>query len=114
MTAHATEFFTLDEVNRLKIIQDVVDQRITTQMAAQRAGHQRRHCRRLLVCYRDHGPLGMANQRRGKPSNNQLPSGLAQYALNIIHERHADFGFQENNGRRKSNNRVTVEPAAVN
>lgn len=29
MTAHAAEFFTLDEVNRLKIIQDVVDRRLT-------------------------------------------------------------------------------------
>lgn len=28
MTAHAAEFFTLDEVNRLKIIQDVVDRRL--------------------------------------------------------------------------------------
>ncbi|MCL9674535.1 hypothetical protein [Citrobacter sp. MNAZ 1397] len=31
MTAHAAEFFTLDEVNRLKIIQDVVDRHLTTQ-----------------------------------------------------------------------------------
>ncbi|ECF3152106.1 hypothetical protein E2H20_03600 [Salmonella enterica subsp. enterica serovar Volkmarsdorf] len=38
MTAHAAEFFTLDEVNRLKIIQDVVDRRLTTLMAAQRLG----------------------------------------------------------------------------
>lgn len=30
MTALATEFFTLDEVNRLKIIQDVIDRRLTT------------------------------------------------------------------------------------
>ena len=36
MTAHAAEFFALDKVNRLKIIQDVVDRRLTTQMAAQR------------------------------------------------------------------------------
>lgn len=28
MTAHATEFFTLNEVNRLKVIQDVVDRRL--------------------------------------------------------------------------------------
>lgn len=34
MTAHVAEFFTLDEVNRLKIIQDVVDRRLTTQIAA--------------------------------------------------------------------------------
>lgn len=68
MTAHAAEFFTLDEVNRLKIIQDVIDRRLTTQMAAQRLGISERHCRRLLVRYRDHGPLGMSNRHRGKPS----------------------------------------------
>lgn len=36
MTAHAAEFFTMDKVNRLKIIQDVVVQPLTTLMAAQR------------------------------------------------------------------------------
>lgn len=36
MTAHKAVFFTLDEVNRLKIIQVVVDWRLTTQMVAQR------------------------------------------------------------------------------
>lgn len=92
MTAHAAEFFTLDEVNRLKIIQDVVDQRLTTLMAAQRLGISDRQCRRLLSRYRESGPLGMANRRRGKPSNNQLPDGFAQYALSIIRERYTDFG----------------------
>lgn len=92
MTAHAAEFFTLDEVNRLKIIQDVVDRRLTTLMAAQRLGISDRQCRRLLSRYRESGPLGMASRRRGKPSNNQLPDGLARYALNIIRERYTDFG----------------------
>lgn len=92
MTAHAAEFFTLDEVNRLKIIQDVVDRRLTTLMAAQRLGISDRQCRRLLSRYRESGPLGMANRRRGKPSNNQLPDGFAQYALSIIRERYTDFG----------------------
>lgn len=82
----------MDEVNRLKIIQDVVDRRLTTQMAAQRLDISDRQCRRLLSRYRESGPLGMANRRRGKPSNNQLPDGLAQYALNIIRDRYTDFG----------------------
>ena len=34
----------------------------------------------------------MTNRRRGKASNNQLPQGLAAYALNIIRERYTDFG----------------------
>lgn len=92
MTAHSAEFFTLDEVNRFKIIQDVVDRRLTTLMAVQRLGISDRQCRRLLSRYREYGPLGMASRRRGKPSNNQLPDGLAQYALNIIRERYTDFG----------------------
>lgn len=49
MTAHAVEFFTLDEANRLKIIQDVVDRRLTTHMAARRLGISDRQCRRLLM-----------------------------------------------------------------
>ena len=92
MAASGVEFFTLDEVNRLKIIQDVVDRRLTTQMASQRLGISDRQCRRLLSRYRESGPLGMANRRRGKPSNNQLPDGLAQYALSIIRDRYTDFG----------------------
>ena len=53
--------FTLDEVNRLKIIQDVVDRRLTTPMAAQRLGISDRQCRRLLLRYHESGPPGMAN-----------------------------------------------------
>jgi len=34
----------------------------------------------------------MTSRRRGKSSNNQLPSELAVYALNIIRERYNDFG----------------------
>ena len=61
-------------------------------MAAQRLGISDRQCRRLLLRYRESGPPGMANRRREKPSNNQLPDGLAQYALSIIRERYTDFG----------------------
>lgn len=49
MTAHTEEFFTLDEVNRLKIIH----RRLTTQLAAQRLGISDRQYRRLLSRYRD-------------------------------------------------------------
>lgn len=88
MAASGAAFFMMSEVNRLKIIQDVVDRRLTTQ----RPGISDRQCLRLLSRYREHGPLGMASRRRGKLSNNQLPVGLAQYALNIIRNRYTYFG----------------------
>lgn len=70
MTAYRAEFFTLEDVKRLKVIQDVIDQCLPTKMAAQRLGISTRQCRRLLVRYRADGPLGIENQRRGKTSNN--------------------------------------------
>ncbi len=70
----------------------VVDRHLTTQMPAQRLGISARQCRRLLSRYRESGPPGMTNRRRGKPRNNQLPDGFAQYALNIIRDRYTDFG----------------------
>ncbi len=72
MTAYRAEFFTLEDVKRLKVIQDVIDQRLPTKMAAQRLGISARQCRRLLVRYRADGPLGITNQRCGKPSNHQF------------------------------------------
>lgn len=42
MTAHAAEFFTLDEVNRLEI----VDRHLATQMAAQCLCISNHQCRR--------------------------------------------------------------------
>lgn len=92
MTASGAEFFTMNEVNRLKMIQDVIDRRLTTHLAAERLGISDRQCRRLLQRYREDGPLGMADRRRGKPSNYQLPEGLAEHAIQIIRERYADFG----------------------
>jgi transposase len=74
------------------MIQDVIDRRLTTHLAAERLGISDRQCRRLLQRYREDGPLGMADRRRGKPSNYQLPEGLAERAIQIIRERYADFG----------------------
>lgn len=36
MTAYGTEFFSMNDVNRLRILQDVIDRRLTTHFAATR------------------------------------------------------------------------------
>lgn len=91
MTASGAEFFTMNEVSRLKVIQDVVDRRLTTHLAAEHLGISDRHCRRLLQRYRTDGPLGMADRRRGKPRNYQLPAGLSEL-VGIIRDNYADLG----------------------
>jgi hypothetical protein len=92
MTAYGSECFTMNEVNRLKILQDVIDGRLTTSLASQRLGLTDRHCRRLLARYRESGPLALANRRRGLRGNRQLVPGLAELALGIIRDNYADFG----------------------
>lgn len=82
----------MNDVNRLRILQDVIDRCLSTRLAATRLEISDRHCRRLLERYREHGPLSLVNRRRGQPGNRQLIPGLAERALRIIRERYADFG----------------------
>lgn len=92
MSAYGTEFFSMNDVNRLRILQDVIDRRLTSHLAASRLDISDRHCRCLLERYREHGPLSLVNRRRSKPGNRQLMPGLAERALRIIRKRYADFG----------------------
>ncbi|VCW84986.1 Putative transposase (identified by ISEscan HMM) [Klebsiella variicola] len=57
MSAESSGVFTLKEINRIKIIQDVIERRITTRRAAEHLGISDRQCRRLLARYREGGPL---------------------------------------------------------
>lgn len=81
------ESFTMNEVNRLKVIHDIVDRRLTTHLAAERLGIPDRHCRYLLKRYRADGPLGMTNAH-----NYQLLNCLTKRAIQIIREHYADLG----------------------
>jgi transposase len=92
MAMHDTGMFTVKEINRLKILQDVIDRNLRPGQAADMLGITPRHCSRLLKRYRQSGPLGMNNQSRGRTGNRQLPTSLTELALNIIRERYADFG----------------------
>lgn len=82
----------MNDVNRLRILQDVIDQLLTTRLAASRLEISDRHCRHLLERYHEHEPLSLVNRRRGQPGNRQLIPGLAKRALLITRERYADFG----------------------
>src|SRR5258708_1841034 len=47
---------------------------------------------RLLRRYRDGGASAIANQRRGRPSNNRLPDVVRDHAIALVRELYADFG----------------------
>ncbi|WP_155626403.1 helix-turn-helix domain-containing protein, partial [Burkholderia diffusa] len=83
---------TMRELDRLKVIQAVVDTGLKPGRAAERLGLSVRQVERLIIRYREQGASGVASGRRGRPGNRKLDDGLALRALTVIRERYADFG----------------------
>ena len=83
---------TLRELDRLKILQAVVDGSLKPGRAAQRLNLTDRQVRRLVERLRNEGPAGTVSRHCGRPSNNRAPAPLTELALSIIRDRYADFG----------------------
>ena len=91
--ATATITMSMREADRLKVVQAVMDRMVRVDTAAARIGVTPRQLERLLIRYKEQGPAGLTSRKRGKPSNHQLPAGLAEHAMELVRERYSDFGL---------------------
>src|SRR5207249_4528947 len=80
------------ELNRLDVLARLDSDRLTARDAAELMAITPRQTYRLLRRYRDGGASAIANQRRGRPSNNRLPDVVRDHAIALVRERYADFG----------------------
>ncbi|MDR5755105.1 MULTISPECIES: ISNCY family transposase [unclassified Caballeronia] len=80
------------ELDRLKVIQAVVDTGLKPGRAAERLGVTVRQIERLVIRYRESGAAGLTSRKRGGRGNRRLDVELTQRALTIIRDRYADFG----------------------
>ncbi|SOZ73603.1 hypothetical protein CBM2626_U50014 [Cupriavidus taiwanensis] len=62
----------MQELNRHKTVQAVVDGQLRPGVAAERLQITDRQLRRLLERYRQEGPSGLVSRKRGRPANNRL------------------------------------------
>ncbi|WP_083384526.1 ISNCY family transposase [Cupriavidus sp. USMAHM13] len=83
---------TMRELDRLKVIQAVVEHGLAVWRAAEKLGLSRRQVERLAQRYRADGPSGLASRKRGRPGNRQLPPGLESRVCGLIRDSYADFG----------------------
>ncbi len=83
---------TMQELDRLKCIQAVVDGELRPIRAAEKLGMTTRQIRRLAERYRREGPVGLISKRCNRPSNNRLDAGLEEQVLRILRESYSDFG----------------------
>ncbi|WP_459252775.1 helix-turn-helix domain-containing protein [Paraburkholderia sp. RL17-373-BIF-A] len=66
------------ELDRLKVIQAIVDMGLKPGRAAERLGLTVRQVERLVIRYQESGAAGLASRRRGRSGNRKLDEGLAQ------------------------------------
>lgn len=80
------------EITRIEVMQALKDKRINQRQASEQLGVSVRQIKRIWKRYQEKGGAGLAHQRRGRPSNNQIDSAVLQHARDLIVERYRDFG----------------------
>jgi len=80
------------ELDRLAVVRQVVEGRLTQAKAGEFIGLSERQVRRLCAAFEELGPAGLVSGKRGQPSNRRLPEELRSQAIEIVRERYADFG----------------------
>lgn len=92
MATNGVITMSMQEIDRLKIIQGIIDGNLKPIQAAQRLQLTTRQVRRLVSQYRTEGTTGLTSKRRGHRSNRQLALGMGSLVLSIIQDKYSDFG----------------------
>lgn len=90
----ATELVTMStrEIDRLKIIHEVLARRLLQRQAAEQLDLSRRQVIRVCQRVKADGARGIVHGLRGQPSNNQLKPGVLIQALALVKAKYPDFG----------------------
>ena len=81
-----------EELDRVRVIERVIEKRLTQAEAARILGLTSRQVRRLRRAYERDGARALASKHRGRPSNRRLPAALRREALATVRSRYAGFG----------------------
>ena len=77
------------EFSRLGALTDVQERRLRVDDAAQLLKLKRRQIFRLLKGIRTEDATSLASKRRGRPSNNKLPTSVRELMMTIVKERYS-------------------------
>ncbi|BDX07196.1 hypothetical protein MACH26_27170 [Planctobacterium marinum] len=79
------------DINRFKVLQDVLEHRLSQVDAAQILDILPRQVRRLLAKLKLYGVSSLVHGSRGQPSNNKLPETLRAEVPEVVRTYYADF-----------------------
>jgi hypothetical protein len=83
---------TTRDLDRLKVIHQVLQRKLTWPQAAAQLARSVRQIGRLCARVRTDGHKGILHRLRGRPSNHRLPTGRLAKALELVRTRYPDFG----------------------
>lgn len=80
------------ELNRIEVLSQVTQGRMTAVTAANVLGLSRRQVHRLLKDFQTEGPAAIRHKARGRRSNNQIDPAVREFAVTLVRENYIDFG----------------------
>lgn len=80
------------EIDRLRVIRNVLERKLTWQGASQQLKICMRQVGYLCERVRKEGNRGMIHRLRGKPSNRRLETGVIERAMELVKTHYSDFG----------------------
>ena len=99
---------TTQELDRLKVIHQVLQHKLTWPQAGAQLARSVRQIGRLCARVRTDGHKGIVHRLRGRPSNHQLPAGRLAKALELIRGRYPDFGPTFANEKLRERHRLVL------
>ena len=80
------------ELNRVEVLSQVSQGRMTAMNAANVLGLSRRQVHRLLKTFQTDGPAAIRHKARGRASNNRIDPAVREFAVALVRENYIDFG----------------------
>lgn len=80
------------ELNRVEVLSQVSQGRMTATNAAKVLGLSRRQVHRLLKTFQTDGPAAIRHRARGRASNNRIDPAVREFAVTLVRENYIDFG----------------------
>lgn len=82
----------MKEIDKLKILHQVIKKQLKQRQAGRQLDLSTRQIRRLCNRIRREGNTGVIHRLRGQPSNHQLDAGVLEEAIDYVKTRYKDFG----------------------
>ena len=96
------------ELNRLKVLAQVQQKKLTQLLAAKQLNISERHVRNLLRKIEANGDKAIISKKRGKMSNHTLPLALKTKTLDLIRKHYPDFGPKLANEYLKNEHNIDI------